>query len=94
MVLLNMSPPDAFLALINLVNKSILKSFYAGNLEDMEAYYRIFDTLLADNMPYVYASKFLSTPPSSFSPSENIGVKYETDFLSFLIFYRFHTRNR
>lgn len=75
MILLNMPPAEAFLSLINLVNKSFLKGFYSADHADvssfrifgryvvlivgvqMDAYYRIFDTLLADTMPDVYASK-------------------------------------
>lgn len=79
MILLNMPPAEAFLSLINLVNKSFLKGFYSADHADvrspwipclfvvlivrvqMDAYYRIFDTLLADTMPDVYASKHYRT---------------------------------
>ncbi|GAA98640.1 uncharacterized protein L969DRAFT_63337 [Mixia osmundae IAM 14324] len=54
MLLISMPPPEAFVALVNLVNKSCLKSFYAGVSDEIEAYYRIFGTLLADTMPKVY----------------------------------------
>ncbi|KDE03059.1 hypothetical protein MVLG_06448 [Microbotryum lychnidis-dioicae p1A1 Lamole] len=54
MLLINMSVADAFISLVNLVNKSFLKSFYGDNPDEPDAYYRIFDTLLADNMPKVY----------------------------------------
>lgn len=56
MLLLNMPPPDAFVALVNLVHKSVLRSFYSEDPEDREAYFRVFDTLLADYMPKVYAN--------------------------------------
>ncbi|KAM0754750.1 hypothetical protein T439DRAFT_284256 [Meredithblackwellia eburnea MCA 4105] len=56
MLLVNMPAAEAFLTLINLVNKSFLKSFYSNDEEEIDAYYRIFDTLLADNMPKVYAN--------------------------------------
>ena len=56
MLLLNMPAVDAFLTLINLVNKSFLKSFFSDSPDEVDAYYRIFDTLLADTMPKVYAS--------------------------------------
>lgn len=35
MFLLNMSPAEAFLALVNVVEKSFLKSFYANNLDEV-----------------------------------------------------------
>lgn len=48
---------DAFVSLANLVEKSFLKSFYLDKRDEMEAYYRVFGTLLADAMPPV---RFLS----------------------------------
>ncbi|KAM0788192.1 hypothetical protein ACM66B_001351 [Microbotryomycetes sp. NB124-2] len=54
MLLVNMAPADAWVSLINFVDKSCLKSFYRGKQDEMEAYYRIFDTLIADTMPKVY----------------------------------------
>ncbi|KAK4058330.1 hypothetical protein OIO90_000487 [Microbotryomycetes sp. JL221] len=54
LLLVNMAPADAWVSLVNLVDKSFLKSFYGGKSDEMEAYYRIFDTLLADSMPKVY----------------------------------------
>ncbi|KAL8277812.1 hypothetical protein RQP46_009795 [Phenoliferia psychrophenolica] len=56
MLLLNMPAVDAFLTLVNLVNKSFLKSFFSDSPAEVDAYYRIFDTLLADTMPKVYAN--------------------------------------
>ncbi|GAA6055176.1 hypothetical protein JCM3770_002220 [Rhodotorula araucariae] len=55
LLLLNMPPPEAFVCLVNLVHKSFLRSFY-GDPEELEAYYRVFDTLLADAMPKIYAN--------------------------------------
>ncbi|KAK4050113.1 hypothetical protein OIV83_003684 [Microbotryomycetes sp. JL201] len=54
MLLVNMAPTDAWVSLVNLVDKSCLKSFYRRRQDEMEAYYRIFDTLIADSMPKVY----------------------------------------
>ncbi|KAG0667572.1 hypothetical protein C6P46_000108 [Rhodotorula mucilaginosa] len=56
LLLLNMSRPDAFVSLVNLIHKSVLRSFYSPDPQDREAYYRVFDTLLADHMPKVYAN--------------------------------------
>ncbi|GAA5878781.1 hypothetical protein JCM3774_005070 [Rhodotorula dairenensis] len=56
MLLLNMSRPEAFVSLVNLIHKSVLRSFYSPDPQDREAYYRVFDTLLADHMPKVYAN--------------------------------------
>jgi TBC1 domain family member 14 len=46
-----MSPPHAFVSLVNLINRSCLRSFYGGSEDEMQAYYRVFTTLLADYMP-------------------------------------------
>ncbi|ORY82308.1 rab-GTPase-TBC domain-domain-containing protein [Leucosporidium creatinivorum] len=54
MLLVNMPVVDAWVSLVNLVNKSYLKSFYSEDTEECEAYCRIFDTLLADSMPKIY----------------------------------------
>ncbi|KAL5518744.1 hypothetical protein ACEPAH_427 [Sanghuangporus vaninii] len=56
MLLLNMQPPSAFVTMRNLLERHCMRSFYGGMAckEDIDAYYRIFDTLLADCMPKVY----------------------------------------
>ncbi|KAB5593204.1 TBC1 domain family member 14 [Ceratobasidium theobromae] len=53
MFLLNMSPDEAFICIRNLLERHCLRSFYGGpsTRDDIEAYYRIFDTLLADGLP-------------------------------------------
>ncbi|BGP06788.1 hypothetical protein JCM10049v2_002612 [Rhodotorula toruloides] len=56
LLILNMSPAEAFVCLVNLVQKSFLRSFYSADPDEVEAYYRVFDTLLADYMPRVYAN--------------------------------------
>jgi len=53
-LLISMPAQEAFLCLVNLINKSLLKTFYRGTKDDIEAYYRVFSTLLADKMPKVY----------------------------------------
>ncbi|KAI8995287.1 RabGAP/TBC [Trametes punicea] len=56
MILLNMSPDQGFIVLRNLLERHCMRSFYGGmaTKDDVEAYYRIFDTLLADGMPKIY----------------------------------------
>ncbi|EJD54286.1 hypothetical protein AURDEDRAFT_51327 [Auricularia subglabra TFB-10046 SS5] len=56
MLLLNLPPPRAFIALRNLLERHCLRSFFGGEAakEEVDAYYRIFDTLLADCMPKIY----------------------------------------
>ncbi|GAA5923560.1 hypothetical protein JCM1841_002983 [Sporobolomyces salmonicolor] len=56
LLLVNMPVQEAFVSLVNIVKKSFLRSFYGDDPEEVEAYYRVFDTLLADTMPRVYAS--------------------------------------
>ncbi|GBE77620.1 RabGAP/TBC protein [Sparassis crispa] len=56
MILINMSPPQGFIVMRNLLDRHCLRSFYGGmaSRDAVEAYYRIFDTLLADGMPKIY----------------------------------------
>lgn len=56
MILLNLAPGPGFVMLKNLLERHCLRSIYggAGAKDDVEAYYRIFDTLLADGMPKIY----------------------------------------
>ncbi|EIN13936.1 RabGAP/TBC [Punctularia strigosozonata HHB-11173 SS5] len=57
MLLLTMSSKEqAFIVLRNLLERHCMRSFYGGRSanDDVEAYYRIFDTLLADGMPKIY----------------------------------------
>lgn len=53
MFLINMDAPQGFIAMRNLLERHCMRSIYGGEStkEDVEAYYRIFDTLLADGMP-------------------------------------------
>ncbi|KAJ1302599.1 hypothetical protein OPQ81_002916 [Rhizoctonia solani] len=71
MFLINMSPDDAFICMRNLLERHCLRSFYggAGAKEDIEAYYRIFDTLLADGVPKVFFNfKQHQISPSRYLP--------------------------
>lgn len=56
MILVNVPTPQAFVTLRNLLERHCLRAFYGGTetKDDVEAYYRIFDTLLADSMPKIY----------------------------------------
>ncbi|KAH9997748.1 rab-GTPase-TBC domain-containing protein [Russula compacta] len=56
MVLLNIPAAPGFIVLKNLLERHCMRSFYGGlsTKDDVEAYYRIFDTLLADGMPKIY----------------------------------------
>ncbi|KAF7798527.1 hypothetical protein EIP86_009748 [Pleurotus ostreatoroseus] len=56
MILLNMNPAPGFILMRNLLERHCMRSFYGGlaSKDDVEAYYRIFDTLLADGMPKIY----------------------------------------
>lgn len=56
MLLLNMAPNEGFVALVNLIHKSCLKSFYSSNPDEKEGYFRVFDTLLADYLAKVYSN--------------------------------------
>ncbi|EGG05279.1 uncharacterized protein MELLADRAFT_36891 [Melampsora larici-populina 98AG31] len=52
--LINMQPQDAFLSLVNISRKSCLSYFYNNKQAEIESFYRIFDTLLAEAMPKVF----------------------------------------
>ncbi|KAK7064109.1 Tbc1 domain family member 14 [Favolaschia claudopus] len=56
MLLLNIPVQQAFIVMRNLMDRHCMRSFYGGEgtKEDVDAYYRIFDTLLADGMPKIY----------------------------------------
>ncbi|KAK1233672.1 hypothetical protein PQX77_003167 [Marasmius sp. AFHP31] len=56
MFLLNMPIQQGFVVMRNLLERHCMRSFYGGerSKDDVEAYYRIFDTLLADGMPKIY----------------------------------------
>ncbi|KAF9074847.1 rab-GTPase-TBC domain-containing protein [Rhodocollybia butyracea] len=71
MFLLNMPIQQAFVVMRNLLERHCLRSFFGGSgaKEDVEAYYRIFDTLLADGMPKIYFNfKQHQISPASYLP--------------------------
>ncbi|KAF9469851.1 rab-GTPase-TBC domain-containing protein [Collybia nuda] len=56
MLLINMPVQQGFVVMRNLMERHCMRSFFGGEgaKDDVEAYYRIFDTLLADGMPKIY----------------------------------------
>ncbi|TFY64498.1 hypothetical protein EVG20_g5923 [Dentipellis fragilis] len=56
MILLNMPAVQGFIVMRNLLERQCMRAFYGGlaTKDEVEAYYRIFDTLLADGMPKIY----------------------------------------
>ncbi|KAF7347715.1 Tbc1 domain family member 14 [Mycena venus] len=56
MLLINMPVQQAFIVMRNLMERHCMRSFFGGegSKDDVDAYYRIFDTLLADGMPKIY----------------------------------------
>ncbi|KAI0363740.1 RabGAP/TBC [Pilatotrama ljubarskyi] len=71
MILLNMPAAPGFVVLRNLLERHCLRSFYGGmaSKDDVEAYYRIFDTLLADGMPKIYFNfKQHQVSPAAYLP--------------------------
>jgi len=56
MLLINMPVQQAFIVMRNLMERHCMRSFFGGDgsRDDVDAYYRIFDTLLADGMPKIY----------------------------------------
>ncbi|KAI0068084.1 RabGAP/TBC [Artomyces pyxidatus] len=71
MILLNMPAVQGFIVLRNLLERHCMRAFYGGlsTKDDVEAYYRIFDTLLADGMPKIYFNfKQHQISPSAYLP--------------------------
>ncbi|KAG8782495.1 hypothetical protein FRC12_020756 [Ceratobasidium sp. 428] len=71
MFLINMPGDDAFVCMRNLLERHCLRSFYGGPSarDDIEAYYRIFDTLLADGLPKIFFNfKQHQITPSQYLP--------------------------
>ncbi|KAF7339346.1 Tbc1 domain family member 14 [Mycena sanguinolenta] len=56
MLLINMPVQQGFIVMRNLMERHCMRSFFGGDRskDDVDAYYRIFDTLLADGMPKIY----------------------------------------
>lgn len=56
MLLLTSPPSSAFLSLINLLARPCLRAFYTQTIDEIEAYYRVFENLQADTFPKIYAN--------------------------------------
>ncbi|KAJ7235867.1 rab-GTPase-TBC domain-containing protein [Mycena haematopus] len=71
MLLINMPVQQAFIVMRNLMERHCMRSFFGGDgsKDDVDAYYRIFDTLLADGMPKIYFNfKQHQISPSAYLP--------------------------
>ncbi|KAF8956059.1 rab-GTPase-TBC domain-containing protein [Flammula alnicola] len=71
MLLINMPAQQSFVVMRNLLERHCLRSFFGGerSKDDVEAYYRIFDTMLADGMPKIYFNfKQHQISPSAYLP--------------------------
>ncbi|KAF7303296.1 Tbc1 domain family member 14 [Mycena kentingensis (nom. inval.)] len=71
MLLINMPPERSFIVFRNLLERHCMRSFFGGesSKDDVDAYYRIFDTLLADAMPKIYFNfKQHLITPSAYLP--------------------------
>ncbi|KAK2460115.1 hypothetical protein APHAL10511_007881 [Amanita phalloides] len=71
MMLINMPAQQGFNVMKNLLERHCLRSFYGGDAarDDVEAYYRIFDTLLADGMPKIFFNfKQHQVSPAAYLP--------------------------
>ncbi|KZO95461.1 RabGAP/TBC [Calocera viscosa TUFC12733] len=69
MLLINMPVEQAFLAFRNLLDRHCIRSFYAGQSDDVSLNAEIFDTLLADLMPKVYYNfQKHHIPPTRYLP--------------------------
>jgi len=80
MFLINLPGDQAFVAMKNMLERHCMRSFYGGASakEDVEAYYRIFDTLLADVMPKVYFNfKQHAVSPAQYLPGWLISIFLE-----------------
>ncbi|KAG8812786.1 hypothetical protein FRC17_001821 [Serendipita sp. 399] len=84
MLLINIPLPQAFLTMRNLLDRHCMRSFYGGqrSKEDVEAYFRIFDTLLADSLPKIY----FNFKQHHISPSEYLSDWLTTMFIDHLPF--------
>ncbi|PPQ99548.1 hypothetical protein CVT24_005336 [Panaeolus cyanescens] len=73
MFLINMPAQQGFNVMRNLLERHLMRSFFGGERSrddaSVEAYYRIFDTLLADSMPKIYFNfKQHQISPSEYLP--------------------------
>ncbi|KAG8766333.1 hypothetical protein FRC15_006464 [Serendipita sp. 397] len=84
MLLINIPLPHTFVTMRNLLDRHCMRSFYGGqkSRDEVEAYFRIFDTLLADSLPKVY----FNFKQHHISPSEYLSDWLITMFIDHLPF--------
>jgi len=71
MLLINLPSQKGFIVMRNLLERHCLRSFFGGQRakDDVDAYCRIFDTMLADGMPKIYFNfKQHQISPSAYLP--------------------------
>jgi len=54
--LLSSPPATAFLSLINLLSRPVLRAFYTETQDEIDAFYRVFENLQADTFPKIFAN--------------------------------------
>jgi hypothetical protein len=54
--LLSSPPATAFLSLINLLSRPVLRAFYTETRDEIDAFYRVFENLQADTFPKIFAN--------------------------------------
>lgn len=72
--LLSSPPSTAFLSLVNLLSRPVLRAFYTETTDEIDAFYRVFENLQADMFPKIFAN------------CKNLGLKVpESWFRSLLV---------
>ena len=56
MFLLSSPPATAFLSLVNLLSRPVLRAFYTETQDEIDAFYRVFENLQADMFPKIFAN--------------------------------------
>lgn len=54
--LLSSPPATAFLSLVNLLSRPVLRAFYTDTQDEIDAFYRVFENLQADMFPKIFAN--------------------------------------
>lgn len=56
MFLLSSPPASAFLSLVNLLSRPVLRAFFTETQDEIDAFYRVFENLQADMFPKIFAN--------------------------------------
>lgn len=56
LLLLSSPPATAFLSLVNLLSRPVLRAFYTETQDEIDAFYRVFENLQADMFPKIFAN--------------------------------------